>query len=60
MPSVQPELIVKDAAAWRAWLRKHHDDPVGVWLVIAKKGTIEPTSLSYDEALQEALCHGVD
>ena len=55
---MQPELIVKDAAAWRAWLRKHHDDPVGVWLVIAKKGTVEPTSLSYDEALEEALCHG--
>jgi uncharacterized protein YdeI (YjbR/CyaY-like superfamily) len=58
MPSVQPELIVRDAAAWRAWLREHHGDPVGVWLVIAKKGTVEPTSLSYDEALQEALCHG--
>jgi len=55
---VQPELIVKNAAAWRAWLRKHHDDPVGVWLVLAKKGTVDPTSLSYDEALDEALCHG--
>jgi uncharacterized protein YdeI (YjbR/CyaY-like superfamily) len=54
----QPELIVADAAAWRAWLRKHHDDPVGVWLVLAKKGTVEPTSLTYDEALEEALCHG--
>jgi uncharacterized protein YdeI (YjbR/CyaY-like superfamily) len=54
----QPELIVKNATAWRAWLRKHHDDPVGVWLVLAKKGTIQPTSLTYDEALEEALCHG--
>jgi uncharacterized protein YdeI (YjbR/CyaY-like superfamily) len=54
----QPELIVKDAAAWRAWLRTHHDDPVGVWLTLAKKGTVEPTSLTYDEALEEALCHG--
>jgi uncharacterized protein YdeI (YjbR/CyaY-like superfamily) len=26
--------------------------------VLAKKGTREPTSLSYDEALEEALCHG--
>jgi uncharacterized protein YdeI (YjbR/CyaY-like superfamily) len=26
--------------------------------VLAKKGTIDPTSLTYDEALEEALCHG--
>jgi uncharacterized protein YdeI (YjbR/CyaY-like superfamily) len=26
--------------------------------VLAKKGTTEPTSLTYDEALEEALCHG--
>jgi len=26
--------------------------------VLVKKGTAEPTSLSYDEALEEALCHG--
>jgi uncharacterized protein YdeI (YjbR/CyaY-like superfamily) len=53
-----PELIVRDAAAWRAWLAKHHADPAGVWLVLAKKGTDKPTSLSYDQALEEALCHG--
>jgi len=53
-----PELIVSDAAAWRAWLTKHHADPAGVWLVLAKKGTEEPTSLTYDQALEEALCHG--
>jgi uncharacterized protein YdeI (YjbR/CyaY-like superfamily) len=52
------ELIVAHARAWRAWLAKHHDARPGVWLVLAKKGTTEPTSLSYDEALQEALCHG--
>jgi uncharacterized protein YdeI (YjbR/CyaY-like superfamily) len=26
--------------------------------VLAKKGTAEPTSLTYDQALEEALCHG--
>jgi uncharacterized protein YdeI (YjbR/CyaY-like superfamily) len=26
--------------------------------VLAKKGTTEPTSLTYDDALEEALCHG--
>ncbi len=52
------ELLVRDAAAWRAWLRKHHAEPEGVWLVLAKKGTVAPTSLGYDDALEEALCHG--
>lgn len=47
-----------DGAAWRAWLREHHDTPAGVWLVLAKKGTTEPTNLTYDQALEEALCHG--
>lgn len=53
-----PELIVRDAAAWRAWLAAHHADSAGVWLVLAKKGAVEPTSLTYDQALDEALCFG--
>jgi uncharacterized protein YdeI (YjbR/CyaY-like superfamily) len=52
------ELTVVDAGAWRAWLGEHHGETAGVWLVLAKKGTVEPTSLSYDQALDEALCHG--
>jgi uncharacterized protein YdeI (YjbR/CyaY-like superfamily) len=52
-----PELTVAGAAAWREWLA-NHSEATGVWLVLAKKGTTEPTSLSYDEALEEALCHG--
>jgi uncharacterized protein YdeI (YjbR/CyaY-like superfamily) len=31
---------------------------MGVWLVLAKKGTVAPTTLSYDEALDEAICFG--
>jgi uncharacterized protein YdeI (YjbR/CyaY-like superfamily) len=53
-----PELIVVDAAAWHTWLAGHHADETGVWLVLAKKGTTEPTSLTYVQALDEALCHG--
>lgn len=52
------DLLVADAAAWRTWLRAHHGDETGVELVLAKKGTTEPTSLTYEEALDEALCHG--
>jgi uncharacterized protein YdeI (YjbR/CyaY-like superfamily) len=53
-----PELIVADEGAWRAWLAEHHAEAPGVWLVLAKKGSAEPTSLSYDQALDHALCHG--
>jgi uncharacterized protein YdeI (YjbR/CyaY-like superfamily) len=53
-----PQLIVADAAAWRTWLAGHHDDPIGVWLTLAKKDTTEPTSLTYDQALDESLRHG--
>jgi len=53
-----PHLIVADLAAWRCWLADHATASDGVWLVLAKKGTTCPTSLTYDEALEEALCHG--
>jgi uncharacterized protein YdeI (YjbR/CyaY-like superfamily) len=52
------ELIVPDAPAWRAWLAEHHSLASGTWLVLAKKGTSEPTALDYDGALEVALCHG--
>lgn len=52
------ELIVAEATAWREWLDEHHKTSAGVWLVLAKKGTSQPTSLTYDQALDEALCYG--
>jgi uncharacterized protein YdeI (YjbR/CyaY-like superfamily) len=51
-------LSVPDVAAWHAWLTEHHEHSRGIWLRLAKKGTHEPTRLSYAEALDEALCHG--
>ena len=53
-----PELVVRDRAAWRKWLERHHAEPDGVWLVLAKKGTTKPTNLSYEDALEVALCFG--
>jgi uncharacterized protein YdeI (YjbR/CyaY-like superfamily) len=53
-----PQLLLRDARAWRSWLGEHHASSAGVWLRLAKKGTSEPTSLSYAEALEEALCDG--
>ncbi|MBF6557271.1 MAG: YdeI/OmpD-associated family protein [Acidimicrobiales bacterium] len=58
MSTELPELVVRDAEAWRVWLTKHHGDPSGVWLVLAKKGVTSPTALSYPQAVEEALCHG--
>ena len=52
------ELIVPNAAGWRAWLAEHHDTADGVSLVLAKKGVTEPTDLGWDGALEEALCFG--
>jgi uncharacterized protein YdeI (YjbR/CyaY-like superfamily) len=58
MAADPPQLVVRDAAAWRTWLAENVDEQAGVWLVLAKKGTTDPTSLSYAAALEEALCHG--
>jgi uncharacterized protein YdeI (YjbR/CyaY-like superfamily) len=51
-------LVVPDASAWRAWLDRHHGAHPGTWLVLARKGTTEPTALTYQQALVEALCFG--
>jgi uncharacterized protein YdeI (YjbR/CyaY-like superfamily) len=58
VPAALPELVAADASAWRKWLGRHHAESTGVWLVLAKKGTTQPTSLTYDQALEDALCHG--
>jgi len=52
------ELRVPDAAGWRDWLSGHHAGSAGVWLVLARKGVSDPTSLTHDQALEEALCQG--
>lgn len=52
------EVTVADALAWRQWLEDHHGQSAGVWLVLAKKATTTPTSLTYDQALDEALSYG--
>ena len=51
-------LVVPGRQEWRAWLDANEHESDGVWLVLAKKGTLLPTSLRYDEALEEALCSG--
>lgn len=53
-----PLLTVADAATWSEWLAANGQKSAGVWLVLAKKGADEPTRLTYDEALEEAIRHG--
>ena len=52
------ELILPDVAAWRAWLDEFEDAAAEAWLVLAKKGKPAPTTITRDEALEEALCSG--
>ena len=42
---------------WTAWLNENHTSSPGVWLRLAKKGADAP-SVSYDEAIEMALCFG--
>ncbi|MFL5557686.1 MAG: YdeI/OmpD-associated family protein [Gemmatimonadaceae bacterium] len=50
-------LDVRTRREWRKWLAKHHASERVVWLVFHKRHTRTPT-LSYDEAVEEALCYG--
>ena len=52
-----PVLPFADAAAFEAWLDTHADDPVGVWLKLAKKSSGIP-SMTADEAVDVGLCYG--
>jgi uncharacterized protein YdeI (YjbR/CyaY-like superfamily) len=44
-------------AEWRAWLAANHDRSLGVWFVFWKQGSGR-RGVSYEEAVQEALCFG--
>jgi len=46
-----------DRKEWREWLKKNHDKLSGIWFVYYKKQTGKPR-VTYDEAVEEALCFG--
>ena len=50
-------VYVTSREEWRAWLTKHHQAETEVWLIYYKKHTGRPR-ISYDEAVEEALCFG--
>src|SRR5437764_14552104 len=47
----------KNRKAWRSWLKKHHKTEPGVWLIYYKKNSGK-SRVSYDDAVEEALCFG--
>jgi uncharacterized protein YdeI (YjbR/CyaY-like superfamily) len=53
----EPILPFPDAAAFEAWLAVHADEPSGLWLKLAKKGSGVP-SMTADEAVDVGLCYG--
>ncbi|HEY3351942.1 MAG TPA: YdeI/OmpD-associated family protein [Polyangia bacterium] len=55
--ALEPSTFAADRAAWRAWLAAHHAAAREVWLVFLKKHLARPC-VSYDEAVEEALCFG--
>jgi uncharacterized protein YdeI (YjbR/CyaY-like superfamily) len=52
-----PIVEATDQRAWREWLEANHDRVPGAWLKFAKKDSPTAT-VSYAEAVQEALCYG--
>jgi uncharacterized protein YdeI (YjbR/CyaY-like superfamily) len=52
-----PILVFEHQQAWEEWLSQNHREVTGVWLRIAKRGSIT-RSLTHAEALESALCFG--
>ena len=52
-----PVLLFEQQHDWAVWLDEHHGTSPGLWLRLAKKAS-GLQSVSYDEALEVALCYG--
>lgn len=57
MADITETFFAPDLAAWRGWLERHHADKREIWLVLLKVHVDEP-SVTYAEAVEEALCFG--
>ena len=57
MSDTGEQVQVESRAAWRAWLEQNHARDQGIWLVRFKKHCAA-RYVSYDEAVEEALCFG--
>jgi uncharacterized protein YdeI (YjbR/CyaY-like superfamily) len=55
-----PEITARvfaNPGEFRAWLEEHHDTAKELWVGYYKKG-VPKTSMSYKEAVDQALCYG--
>jgi uncharacterized protein YdeI (YjbR/CyaY-like superfamily) len=55
--SEYPIQFFEDQESWENWLEENHDSSSGIRLQIAKKQS-GVVSISYEEALESALCYG--
>ena len=53
----EPRLTFLDQKEWENWLTENGGTSTAIWLRLAKKGAGQPT-LTYEQALESALCHG--
>lgn len=56
-PEITETFFAVDRAAWRDWLERHHAQKSEIWLIFLKRHLNEPC-VTYDEAVEEALCYG--
>ena len=50
-------VLFKNRNEWRKWLQKNYDKSSEIWILAFKRHTGK-TSISYEEALEEAICYG--
>ncbi|EZH74114.1 hypothetical protein ATO12_14665 [Aquimarina atlantica] len=55
--SDKPELYFKNDQEWRSWLHKNHNQSQGVYLILYKVESKQP-SMRWEEAVKVALCYG--
>ena len=55
--SERPTFYPTNRQEWRAWLADNHATSKAIWLIYYKKDSGRPT-ISYEEAVEEALCYG--
>jgi uncharacterized protein YdeI (YjbR/CyaY-like superfamily) len=54
---MQDAVYAKNRQEWRTWLEANHDAQPAIWIAFYKKGSGKE-SVSYEEAVEEALCFG--
>ncbi len=56
-PNILPTKLFEQQRDWLLWLTDNHSTSSGVWMQVAKKNAAVQ-SISYDEAIEVALCFG--